>query len=109
MGKICLAATRKICNKKGFDMKTIPQNALRFSLWTIATAMLAGAFWFAASPSGFAGNTCMVCHKNATTLTLPCNSLDYRRHKDHGDPDGMCAGTPGSRIDDSAQVDIPRK
>lgn len=33
---------------------------------------------------------CVVCHKNTQTLVLACNSLEFRRHKDHGDPDGPC-------------------
>lgn len=88
-------------------MKKAPRNALRLSLWMAATAMLAGTFWFTSSPTSFADNACTVCHKNATTLNPPCNSLDYRRHKDHGDPDGACANTTGSRIDDGARRDAP--
>ena len=34
-------------------------------------------------------NECMVCHKH-TTLILPCNSLEYQRHMDHGDSMGPC-------------------
>ena len=38
---------------------------------------------------------CMVCHKRSQTLILPCNSLEYRRHIDHGDPANACnLGTP---------------
>lgn len=70
-------------------------------LLIITATVLAGASWFASAPSGMGDNSCTVCHKNTTTLTLPCNSLDYRRHKDHGDPDGMCAATSGSRDDGS--------
>ena len=33
---------------------------------------------------------CTVCHKHITTITLPCNSLEYRRHVDHGDTEGPC-------------------
>ena len=33
---------------------------------------------------------CTVCHKRTTTITLPCNSLEYRRHLDHGDTPGAC-------------------
>jgi sugar lactone lactonase YvrE len=36
---------------------------------------------------------CTICHKGVQTLTLPCGSLEYRRHKDHGDTDGPCTGT----------------
>ncbi len=35
-------------------------------------------------------NGCTVCHKHTTSLTLPCNSLEYRRHLDHGDTPGAC-------------------
>ena len=31
-----------------------------------------------------------VCHKRRTTLTFPCNTAEYRRHLDHGDPLGAC-------------------
>ena len=34
-------------------------------------------------------NECMVCHKH-NTLIVPCSSLEYRRHLDHGDPVGAC-------------------
>ena len=33
---------------------------------------------------------CVVCHKGTTTLTLPCNSFEHRRHLDHGDAAGAC-------------------
>ena len=36
------------------------------------------------------GGNCTICHKGVQTLTLPCNSLDYRRHLDHGDTLGTC-------------------
>jgi hypothetical protein len=39
-----------------------------------------------AAPSG----ECTVCHKRTQTLTLPCDSLDYQRHLDHGDTVGPC-------------------
>ena len=57
---------------------------------------LAGTFWFATSQVALAGvePTCTVCHKRSQTLTYPCNSLEYRRHLDHGDPMGACAVTP---------------
>ena len=35
-------------------------------------------------------SSCIVCHKHTTTLTLPCNSMEYRRHLDHGDTLGPC-------------------
>ena len=31
-----------------------------------------------------------VCHKGKTTLTFPCNVLEYRRHLTHGDTVGAC-------------------
>ncbi len=37
---------------------------------------------------------CTVCHKH-TTLTLPCNSLEYQRHLGHGDPLGPCPTPTG--------------
>jgi predicted outer membrane repeat protein len=42
---------------------------------------------------------CTVCHKHNTTLFLPCNGLDYRRHLDHGDPPNACTqlGLPRSK------------
>jgi hypothetical protein len=41
---------------------------------------------------------CTVCHKRRQTLSnLPCQSLAYRRHRDHGDTDGACPPTTGSR------------
>ena len=61
-------------------------------------ASLALAFWFATSPSALAqeGGTCQVCHKRSQTLSFPCNSLEYRRHLDHGDGMGACSVTPVS-------------
>jgi hypothetical protein len=35
-------------------------------------------------------NLCSVCHKQTTTITVPCNSLEYRTHLDHGDTPGAC-------------------
>lgn len=52
---------------------------------------------------------CPVCHKGSLTLTPLCNTLDYRRHKDHGDPDGACAGStisPPIKISPSATDDV---
>jgi N-acetylneuraminic acid mutarotase len=39
-----------------------------------------------AAPSG----DCTVCHKHTQTLVLPCNSMEFRRHIDHGDSGGAC-------------------
>jgi hypothetical protein len=46
---------------------------------------------------------CEVCHKHATTLTLPCDSMEYRRHLDHGDTEGPCPNQPTKKI--SMQAD----
>jgi hypothetical protein len=40
---------------------------------------------------------CNVCHLGTTTLPLTCNSLDWRRHIDHGDPMGACPSTGAKR------------
>src|SRR4029077_3400353 len=47
----------------------------------------------APAPSG----ECTVCHKRTQTLVLPCNSMDYRRHLDHGDTIGACPSGPGQK------------
>jgi hypothetical protein len=72
--------------------------ALKLSLGLGLGASLALAFWFATSPSVLAqdGATCSVCHKRTQTLNFPCNSLEYRRHLDHGDAMGDCPVTPVS-------------
>ncbi len=59
-------------------------------------AILAVAFWFSTglAQDGDGVSTCTVCHKRTQTLSFPCNSLDYRRHLDHGDTMGACAVTP---------------
>ena len=83
---------------------------LQVSLLMITAAVLAGASWFASAPAGMGDNACTVCHKRTQTVTVPCNSLDYRRHKDHGDPDGMCTATMGSGAADSKigqKIDAP--
>lgn len=60
-----------------------------------AVAVLGATFWFVTTPFAFAQDpTCTICHKRTTTLTLACDSLDYRRHIDHGDTMGACAVTP---------------
>lgn len=73
---------------------------------TVAFLLLASSaltFWFSATAysaaikGGVPFEDCPVCHKNATTLILTCNSLDYRRHKDHGDPDGECPPSTSSK------------
>ena len=35
-------------------------------------------------------SSCTVCHKHTMTITLPCNSLELLRHRDHGDPAENC-------------------
>ena len=61
-----------------------------------AFAMLAVAFWFSTGSPGMAQDPsiCTYCHKRTTTQMLPCTSLEYRRHLDHGDTIGACAVTP---------------
>jgi hypothetical protein len=60
----------------------------------LVATILAAGFWFTTA-RGVAGEPgCAVCHKRTTTLTFPCNSLEYRRHLDHGDPNGACGVTP---------------
>jgi len=68
------------------------------------TASLAVIFSLAVSSTGLAGGppTCDVCHKRTTTFTLPCASLEYRRHLDHGDPPMACAAT-------LTAIDVPVK
>jgi hypothetical protein len=65
---------------------------LRFLLVAVTLTGSVALFWFSASADDV-DNVCIVCHKHTTTLTLTCNSLDYRRHKDHGDPDGACSAS----------------
>lgn len=67
--------------------------AVRTPVLILLTAASAVMVWFSAAPTGRADPTCTVCHKRTQTLVLICGSLDYRRHKDHGDPDGPCAAT----------------
>jgi hypothetical protein len=66
--------------------------AILLCILTIAS----GAFWFVTAPLAQAqdGTNCQVCHKRSTTLTFPCNSLEHRRHLDHGDTMGACPVTP---------------
>ena len=79
-------------------MKTLPRFAkfftserpIRTRAIIVTAASLAMTFWFLSNPSAVAGNTCMVCHRRITTLILACNSLEYQRHLDHGDPASAC-------------------
>ena len=88
-------------------MKTLPRFAkfftserpIRTRAIIVTAASLAMTFWFLSNPSAVAGNTCMVCHRRVDTLTLACNSLEYQRHLDHGDPPDACDGTPISKED----------
>jgi hypothetical protein len=60
-----------------------------YALVTVFTNGIPGQSQFvlaAAAPSG----DCTVCHKRTQTLVLPCNSMEYRRHLDHGDIIGEC-------------------
>lgn len=57
-------------------------------------AALAVGFWFSTTPGMAQGSSCTVCHKRRQSLTFACNSLDYRRHLDHGDTMGECPVTP---------------
>jgi hypothetical protein len=91
------------------------RNTASTPAWMAITAILAGAFWFATTPAGMAGpsatpppNDCTICHKRMQTLVVPCNSLEYQRHRDHGDTDGACEATGGSRPDDGRKIDSGR-
>lgn len=66
---------------------------LSLCLALLTGGLAAFALAFLAANSGQADNTCIVCHKKTTTLTLGCNSIDYRSHKDHKDPDGACSAS----------------
>ncbi|HEY0368019.1 MAG TPA: hypothetical protein VGC85_00350 [Chthoniobacterales bacterium] len=60
----------------------------------MAATIAAAAFWLATSSAIHAqGTMCSVCHKRTQTIQLPCDSLDYRRHLDHGDPAHGCGVT----------------
>lgn len=71
-----------------------PATSVAASFGLMLAATLAATFWFASGPSGQAQAQCTVCHKRTSTLTFACNSLDYRRHLDHGDTMGACSMTP---------------
>lgn len=75
------------------------KNALTLSLGLSLGGSLALAFWFATSPNalGQDGNgMCPLCHKGSQNLSIPCGTLEYRRHVDHGDRIGGCDVTPVS-------------
>lgn len=66
-------------------------SAIRIPVLIMLAAASIATFWFAAAPRSFADSTtCTICHKRATTLVVTCGSIDYQRHKDHGDTDGPC-------------------
>lgn len=54
------------------------------------------SLWFVVAPRAEAVTLCDVCHKGVLTVSTVCSSLDYRRHKDHGDADGPCSMTTSS-------------
>lgn len=71
---------------------SLRKHALRTPALAALAALLAGSFWMATGSSGIAGAPmCTVCHKRSQTQQYPCNSLEYARHLDHGDPMGSCA------------------
>jgi hypothetical protein len=52
-----------------------------------------GEFSLQLNGSVTAPNLCQVCHKRTITLVVPCDSMEYRRHLDHGDPPQACVGS----------------
>lgn len=81
-------------------MKTnllLPRPASSFSLRPLLlflTTVLTAALWLLAGNKGMATpDQCTVCHKNTTTYTFSCASLEYQRHLDHGDTMGACGGS----------------
>ena len=50
------------------------------------------SLWFATARPAQAV-VVQVCHKRVETISVVFGSLDYRRHKDHGDTDGPCNPT----------------
>lgn len=72
----------------------IGRQLIKTSALFLAPLMLGTTFWLVTSATSIAGpNLCDVCHKNALTLTFACNSLEYRRHIDHGDRPFACGAT----------------
>ena len=67
-----------------------PKSMARASLAVVLAISFAVNLWFAFSHRGLAATTCTICHKRTTTLIVTCGSIDYQRHKDHGDTDGPC-------------------
>jgi hypothetical protein len=54
-------------------------------------------FWFATAPEARA-TTVQLCHKKTQTISVIFGSLTWRRHKDHGDPDGPCSTTTAAHF-----------
>jgi len=55
------------------------------------------ALWLATAPRAEAV-TVQICHKKVLTVSVIFGSLDYRRHKDHGDTDGACGMTTPNAV-----------
>lgn len=97
LGNGVTAAATRPAENRSFMNHTISLRSLtifRLPALCGGTAALAMAFCFLTSSRGIAGvNLCNVCHKRTVTVTLACNSLDYQRHLDHGDPQRACAAS----------------
>ncbi len=72
---------------------------LRTPALLLASVLVATAIYLGASARGFGDPAptgastpppCVVCHKGVQTLYFPCNSLQYRGHRGHGDPMMAC-------------------
>jgi hypothetical protein len=84
----------------------VGKHTLQASGLAALAAVLAGAFWAVTASSSLAAPgppLCTVCHKRTSTQQYPCNSLEYRRHVDHGDQTNACA-TPTSS-DSARRID----
>jgi hypothetical protein len=78
-------------------MKRFPfiwARSLTASVAGLLVAILSATFWIVSAAAGGSPTDCTVCHKRTQTITLGCNTLEYRRHLDHGDAMGACAVTP---------------
>jgi hypothetical protein len=78
-----------------FTVSTPNRLMIRTPVLLLLVAASAISIWFAIVSTGMAAPPmmCTVCHKHVATLSLPCGGIAYRRHKDHGDPDGACGAT----------------
>ncbi len=67
-------------------------HASRSPYLLFVAALFTLAFWFLISSPAFAGvaTNCQVCHNRNRTLTYLCDSIEYQRHLDHGDPATAC-------------------